>query len=363
MCPLPPSHPIWCHVPPPLSPLPPSHPQESASLHLKQRELQSALSAAQRDARAAAGQQERISALEAEVAQAHASAMAAHEQLALAASRSGVLEKAYAAAVEESQALQGKQRELQAALAASQKEARAAAGLQERLSGLAAELEASQKEAAAASEQLTLAHSRTAVLEKAYASAVEVRGGLLGATWCGATIVWCGVSVSGCATPDAVAVCLQHQGPEPHLTNHCRPAPPPPPPSPPSAGDARPADQAAPAAGGAGRSPAGGSHCGRPAGSPGHTAGEFKVPFQIGLACVLTLQLVRSHGWRAASSTAVLLFKCHSPLHQHTHNLPPALCRRSCGRRSRLPMLPLSRCRWPRAAPRWWRRRTRLLWR
>lgn len=75
---------------------------------------------------------------------------------------------------QESQALHVKQRELQAALAASQKEARAAAGLQERLSSLAAELEASQKEAAAASEQLTLAHSRTAVLEKAYASAVEV---------------------------------------------------------------------------------------------------------------------------------------------------------------------------------------------
>jgi len=76
--------------------------------------------------------------------------------------------------LQESQALQTKQRALQAALASSQKEAREAAGLQERLSGLAAELEASQKEAAAASEQLTFAHSRTAVLEKAYAAAVEV---------------------------------------------------------------------------------------------------------------------------------------------------------------------------------------------
>ncbi len=200
--------------------------------------------------RAAAGQQERITALEAEVAQALASAAAAHEQLALAASRSGVLEKAYAAAVEvssgwvglarctwaefeaphagaahptfgtpllrltgrhtaltlaalaplcplqESQALQTKQRALQAALASSQKEARVAAGLQERLSGLAAELEASQKEAAAASEQLTFAHSRTAVLEKAYAAAVEVSVGssMCGAVWTGAAVVcWRGV--------------------------------------------------------------------------------------------------------------------------------------------------------------------------
>lgn len=64
---------------------------------MKQRELQAALSSAQRDVNLAAGQQERIAALEAEVAQAHASAAAAHQELALAASRTGVLEKAYAA--------------------------------------------------------------------------------------------------------------------------------------------------------------------------------------------------------------------------------------------------------------------------
>lgn len=88
------SHPACCH------PTPHPTPQESSALQTKQRQLQSALASAQKDIRAAAGQQMRISALEAEVAQAQASAAAAHEQLALAASRSGVLEKAYTAAVE-----------------------------------------------------------------------------------------------------------------------------------------------------------------------------------------------------------------------------------------------------------------------
>ena len=67
-------------------------------LQSKQRELQAALAAAQKEGRAAAGQQERITVLQAEVAQAQASAAAAHEQLALMQSRSEVLEKAYAAA-------------------------------------------------------------------------------------------------------------------------------------------------------------------------------------------------------------------------------------------------------------------------
>ncbi len=72
--------------------------QESQALQTKQRELQAALAAAQRDVTLAAGQQERITALEAEVAQAQAAATEAQQQLELAASRSGVLEKAYAAA-------------------------------------------------------------------------------------------------------------------------------------------------------------------------------------------------------------------------------------------------------------------------
>ena len=72
--------------------------QESQALQTKQRQLQAALASAQKEGRAAAGQQERIAALEAEVTQAQASAAAAHEQLALAQSRGGVLEKAFAAA-------------------------------------------------------------------------------------------------------------------------------------------------------------------------------------------------------------------------------------------------------------------------
>lgn len=84
--------PVW-----PPSPAAPA-PQESQALQTKQRELQAALSAARRDANLAAGQQERISALEAEVAQAQASAAAAQQQLDLAASRTGVLEKAYSQA-------------------------------------------------------------------------------------------------------------------------------------------------------------------------------------------------------------------------------------------------------------------------
>jgi len=175
--------------------------QENQALQAKQRELQAALAAAQRDVTLAAGQQERITALEAEVAQAQAAAAEAQQQLELVASRSGVLEKAYAAAqqvgpglketwwcyrgasavhvplvkcltrreppqpcpfipppttLQESSALQTKQRELQSALAAAHKDVRAAAGQQERISALEAEVAQALASAAAAHEQLAL---------------------------------------------------------------------------------------------------------------------------------------------------------------------------------------------------------------
>ena len=75
--------------------------------------------------------------------------------------------------------LQAKQRHLQATLFESEKKAQAAMAQQAKIDDLAAELEEVQQQAAAAAEEQALAHSRAAVVEKAYATAIEVRGGMV----------------------------------------------------------------------------------------------------------------------------------------------------------------------------------------
>lgn len=189
------------------------------------------MAALQKEARAAAGLQERVSALQADLQAAQAEVAAAREQAALAASRSGVLEKAYAAAQEvggasrglrcklaccsalffrclaclsslqhgymtsplpcfvslsplqEAKALQFRQRQLQAVLDMAQMEARAAAGKEQRAADLAAELMQARQAAAETAQQLELARSRAAVLERTHATAAQVcalRGGSAG---------------------------------------------------------------------------------------------------------------------------------------------------------------------------------------
>lgn len=161
------AEPVCGCCPPPLL-------QESHKLQAQQRQLQTALAASRKEARALAGLEERLQAQAAELAASQQAVVAAQEQLELAVSRSGVMEKAYAAAVEESQVLQTKQRQMAAELAGAQKQARAVAGLQERLEGLAGELDVARAAAAAAGEQLGHAESRISVLEKAHAAAVQV---------------------------------------------------------------------------------------------------------------------------------------------------------------------------------------------
>ena len=221
------------HGPAPSTPSLCACPQESQALQAKQRQLQAALAASQKEARAAAGLQEQLSSLASQLEVSQKEAAAASEQLTLAHSRSAVLEKAYAAAVEvsrdggvgsvrgswqergvlqecglhvcrldcasatptercaalppsrpqDSHALQTKQRQLQAALAQAQKEARAAAGQSDRLAALQAELQQAQEAADSAIQQVSLAQSRTMVVEKAYAAAMEVRGGAPAGGW------------------------------------------------------------------------------------------------------------------------------------------------------------------------------------
>lgn len=77
---------------------------------------------------------------------------------------------------QEAQALQGKQRHLQATLFESEKKAQAAMAQQAKIDDLAAELEEVQQQQAAAAEEQELAQSRAAVVEKAYAAAIEVGG-------------------------------------------------------------------------------------------------------------------------------------------------------------------------------------------
>lgn len=88
-------------------------------------------------------------------------------------SRAGVLEKAYAAAQQEAQALHAKQRQLLAALGAAEKAARAGAAQQGPAEALQAELEQARASAATAAAEQELAQSRSSVLEKAYTAAVQ----------------------------------------------------------------------------------------------------------------------------------------------------------------------------------------------
>ena len=101
----PPSLPPRLATPAPLPPTSSARPQESQALAAKQRQLRADLAAAEMAARALEGQQERIYSLTAELTQARQALTFAQQQHELAASRSGVLEKAHATAVEVSAAL------------------------------------------------------------------------------------------------------------------------------------------------------------------------------------------------------------------------------------------------------------------
>jgi pantothenate synthetase len=77
--------------------------------------------------------------------------------------------------LQDARALQLAKRSLESALAASQREAFALASQLERAESLARELEEAQRESSAARAQASSARARITLLEKAWASALEVR--------------------------------------------------------------------------------------------------------------------------------------------------------------------------------------------